>query len=241
MFRYIKRKLSSTPPPSEASSTVCAHSFPPTKKHCQKERGQNKHRPRTKVSVCNQLCPSLYLYKGDESFCRFGDKCRYMHSITDYLASKLPNISDECYMFENYGYCPYGLACRFNSKHISSDYHNLTNELLYNAGRAKSERNLLGKELQERLRKRKEEFPRSDRYLDMLKVESGKSEIEDKGKIEMEEEKNETAGNYIEEKSKKDLQFSGSVTDQDIVRSTTREKKVVCNFWLLLNLKYLVI
>ena len=96
-----------------------AGSVPPPKKR----RGQNKHRPRSKVPFSEQLCPMLSV--GRE--CKFGtEKCRYTHNVAEYMRLKPPDLGNRCVLFDKYGKCPYGLACRFGSCHITPDHQNVT-------------------------------------------------------------------------------------------------------------------
>ena len=235
-FRYLKRRVSPSPPPQLSSGS--SPQPPPAKKQKkQKQRGQNKHRPRTKVPFSEQLCPSVYLFtSGHEQACRFGNSCKYIHDLDSYLAVKPPDIGDQCYMFNRFGRCPYGLACRFSSTHISSSHENITNELLYDASRPRSVRNVLGKELQEKLRKRKLLFLRSEHYLSQLKIESGdgvrvKCEGGDCGEVMMEKvDGEEVAEDEIVEREVKEDECQrslGCVTDKDTVGLRAAEKKKV--------------
>lgn len=61
-----------------------------------------------------RLCPTTSI----NTICAYGDNCRYNHDVEGYLATKLPDISDYCPNFHTFGYCPYGLMCRFGDIHI---------------------------------------------------------------------------------------------------------------------------
>lgn len=169
---------------------VASEDPPPSKKAKRRQRGQNKHRPRTKVPFSEQLCPSLHsgatardasrvaagdsgrVAAGDTAACQFGDTCRYMHDIPTYLASKPPDLGKSCILYETFGRCLYGLACRFGGVHITPDHRNVTNMEVFDPQRADSTVNVISKTLQERLRKRTLKFPRSEAYLESL---SGRS------------------------------------------------------------------
>ena len=198
-----------------------------------------------------------------------------MHNLDEYLSIKPPDLGDHCYLFDQYGLCPYGLACRFGSAHISANHENMTNKLLYDTHRTSAVRNVLGKELQVKLRKRSVTFPCSEDYMRQLsagdgmgrtvdvsqgeemKEEEGKRKEEDcvekeeegkkrdkdlmeeeqEGKEEEEEERKEDGAmdkeeiKEVEEDEVLGCQCtqlsSGSVTDEDLVRLTAREKKKV--------------
>ncbi|XP_019860351.1 PREDICTED: tRNA-dihydrouridine(47) synthase [NAD(P)(+)]-like [Amphimedon queenslandica] len=153
--QYIQKR------PLEVTTPQTAPEAPPTKKR----RGQNKHRPPTRLDFSQQLCPSFH---AKDYTCRFGDKCRYSHDVKGYLESKPPDISDKCYMYTTYGMCPSGIACRFGSSHISAEGENIINKSLYDEKRIKSVSNVIEKSLQIALRKKKVSFPRSEEYLKSL-------------------------------------------------------------------------
>ncbi|GMM57103.1 tRNA dihydrouridine synthase [Maudiozyma humilis] len=84
-----------------------------------KRRGQNKNRDNRQAKEPNALCPKLL--QGDVGACLFGDKCRFNHDISAYLAGKQAEIQSEyfprCPVFEALGRCPMGFKCRFLSSH----------------------------------------------------------------------------------------------------------------------------
>ena len=138
---------------------------PPAKK---RRRGQNKHRPRCRIPYSEQLCSSLHLHGGAGVTCPFGENCRYMHDVEKYMASKPEDLGDRCFLFETYGRCSYGPACRFGGSHLSARFENIVNEAIFVPDRPASTVNVLSKRLQEQLRKRTLAFPRSDAYLRQL-------------------------------------------------------------------------
>lgn len=141
---------------------------PPAKR--KRRRGQNKHRPRSKIPFSEMLCPSLHVSssRGGAATCPFGDKCHYMHDVAQYMLTKPPDIADTCYNFETFGKCPFGPACRFASSHLNSNYENLVNKEIFESSDRVHTLNVLSKSLQENLRKRTVEYPESDAYLDRL-------------------------------------------------------------------------
>lgn len=148
--------------------------LPPTKK---KRRGQNKHRPRSRVMYSEQLCSSLRLHGGPKEKCPFGENCRYMHDIEKYMASKPEDVGDKCFLFETYGKCLYGLACRFGGSHLNARFENVVNEAVFDPNRPETTANILSKGLQEQLRKRTLKFPRSDAYLVQLTQQKGREGV----------------------------------------------------------------
>ena len=153
-------------------SKQCDGSEPPPAK--KRRRGQNKHRPRpAKISFSEMLCPSLHdLQTPDTSSvkCQFGEKCRYMHDVAKYVSDKPPDIGDRCYVFDRFGKCPYGISCRCGSCHVTSEFVNVVKEGLYDPDRCEETCNLISKQLQEKLRKRKLLFERSEQYLARLQA-----------------------------------------------------------------------
>ena len=141
-------------------------SEPPAKRR----RGQNKHRPRPAVvDFSTMLCPSLHDVRdneGDCAPCLYGDKCRYMHDTSAFMRSKLPDIGEKCHVFDTFGLCPYGTACRFASSHLTGNFLNVVREV--GGERSSLEEtvcNKLSKELQFSLRKRRVKFDRAESYL----------------------------------------------------------------------------
>ena len=139
---------------------------PPPAKRRKKLRGQNKHRPRAaKVNRSDLLCPSLYEGQSSSRTCQFGEKCRYSHNPTEFLAKKPPDIGESCYLFTTLGRCPYGLACRYGNSHMTSDGENVINNDLFDPNRVETTRNIISRTLQEKLRKKKVDLPKSEAFL----------------------------------------------------------------------------
>lgn len=135
---------------------------PPRKKL----RGQNKHRPQEMRKFINErLCPSIIR----EESCPFGDECRFIHDVSTFLSNAMPNIGSKCHMFSEFGRCPSGITCRFSSAHLTSDFKNVVNEELWSQYKQyKTTRNLLSREIQLLLRKRKYNFDMADSVLKAL-------------------------------------------------------------------------
>ena len=73
-------------------------------------------------------------------------------------------------MYSTYGLCPSSIACRFGSAHISDEGENVIDESLHDEKRASPVCNVLPKQLQIDLRKKKVCFPRSAEYLKSLEL-----------------------------------------------------------------------
>ncbi|KAK7580445.1 hypothetical protein V9T40_001074 [Parthenolecanium corni] len=128
-----------------------------------KLKGQNKNRGPTFVREKDKiLCPKL----ANVAICEEipscdDDKCQFLHDIKSYLCSKLPDISDDCYMFKTHGYCPRGVTCRFGKSHISEEGKTIQNSTSYH----ESSRNFLSKDVQHSLRKRSYDFEKTAKIL----------------------------------------------------------------------------
>ena len=193
------------PTGEEETEPTAANSGPPPTKKRKKERGQNKHRPRaTRVNHSDQLCPSLY--QGDQSnrSCQFGDKCRYCHDCTEFLVKKSPDISDTCYLFTTRGKCPYGLACRYGNSHMTTDHQNMTDDDLFDPNRMETTINVISRTLQEKLRKKKVELPKSENFLRDKEGKKGGRQSGQRKKSELGEEE-ETGGNVGGEREKEEV------------------------------------
>lgn len=87
------------------------------------KRGQNKNRDNRQVKEDHQLCPKIIQsdFGSNSEGCQFGDKCRYLHDVKEYLSHKSPEVEcaefQICPVFENLGYCHMGFKCKFLSTH----------------------------------------------------------------------------------------------------------------------------
>ncbi|XP_056154450.1 tRNA-dihydrouridine(47) synthase [NAD(P)(+)]-like [Lampris incognitus] len=128
-------------------------------------RGQNKSRPHKKPTSyeVKRLCFSVI---GENRTCINGDKCRYLHDAAEYMASKPADVGKNCYLYDTFGKCRFGLTCRFAKAHTSPDLKNIVNEDLIKAYEGRTlVKNNLGKDLQNCLRKHKVSFKKSAEYL----------------------------------------------------------------------------
>lgn len=181
---------------------------PPAKK--KKKRGMNKNRPRAaqqldfKVQLCNSIA------RGEE--CAYGDKCRYLHDVAEYMEKcKASDIGENCVNFEKFGYCMYGVTCRYGKKHISMELKNIVNAQLYEATVSLRTKSVLSKELTNVLRKRKYEFPQAETYLKHL------------AKVKAEGKPNSELGNLARIPAK----LEGPASDEDVIKLRPEEKKKV--------------
>lgn len=117
------------------------------------------------VHASQQLCHSVR--QGVE--CSFGQTCRFSHDVAAYMSAKPPDIRTTCVFYQQWGRCPFGLTCRFGAEHTSPQYTNIVDaDKMAAVGVACNVRNVITKELQEDLRRRRVVFPRSKAYLKTL-------------------------------------------------------------------------
>lgn len=116
--------------------------------------------------------------------CPFGDKCHFLHNISDYLSSKPADIGDNCYLFDTFGKCTYGLSCRFAKAHTTPDFKTVENAELVKAREGVTTvKNTLSKDLQNRLRKRSVAFEKSAEYLKLLSSNRQKKAEQKNGEV----------------------------------------------------------
>lgn len=157
---------------SEKSSAELRQSKDNCKESNKKARGQNKNRPHMKPNQYEhdrKLCTSVV--REHPGKCYYGEKCRFLHDVSEYLALKPADIGENCYLYDTYGRCQYGISCRYAQSHIGPDNKNLIKEDLIKMWETKViVKNTIGKELQHILRKKKFSFPKSEQYLKVINV-----------------------------------------------------------------------
>ncbi|XP_010003885.1 PREDICTED: tRNA-dihydrouridine(47) synthase [NAD(P)(+)]-like [Chaetura pelagica] len=183
-------------------------------------RGQNKSRPCMKPKQYEQhrLCPSVT--QGRAEKCFFGQRCRFLHQVGEYMATKPADLGHTCVLFETFGKCPYGVTCRFAQAHLGDGYQNIINEDLAKQWEGKSPvRNNLSKELQQQLRKRRFSFKKAEEYLRGLAKLRGDAERGEDPKALQ------SPGPTSGEEVSSSIQTVGPVTDEDLIKLRSCEKK----------------
>ncbi|XP_066925984.1 tRNA-dihydrouridine(47) synthase [NAD(P)(+)]-like [Clytia hemisphaerica] len=230
---------------SESASTEP----PPPKK--QKTKGQNKARPRTVPKVASEfrICPNVH--RG--TVCQYGDKCKFMHDVREYMEKKPKDIGEECINFQLTGKCKYGVECRYAKSHLTENYENIVVEEKYKEyleNYSEKDQNVLTRDLMNILRKKKFKYEKTSQYLKkMALVDSRPSRGEDG----QQNTKNEMPGvpenvlnnnenttvsksqNHIPEKVTSQPEEAtpspattvGCVTDEDVIKLRQCEKKKV--------------
>uniref|UniRef100_UPI00359014CC tRNA-dihydrouridine(47) synthase [NAD(P)(+)]-like n=1 Tax=Myxine glutinosa TaxID=7769 RepID=UPI00359014CC len=202
-------------------------------------RGQNKHRPHMKPSHYDDISLCSAFWQGSEGECRFGSGCRFEHDIETYLKRKLPDLGSQCPNIMAYGCCSFGLTCRFFGGHKECITPISQNAPLH---KGIAVRNLLNRELQQRLRKHSELFTRADAYLAAMgKTRRGlskssviSSSVPNCGDSFVHNEplsfSFETTANNVGSANFQpngDVHTMGALTDEDVIRLRQPEKKSV--------------
>lgn len=214
-------------------------SEPPIKKL----KGQNKKRPRdTRIPRSEKLCLQ-YL---SEQKCKYGDMCTFSHDIGNIMSNKPPDIGPNCYVYETFGKCRYGLNCRFGGSHIINNSENKVNTELWDKNKDISfHENNLSKDVQISLRTRKYNFKRTNESLCQLRK-IGSEERVEADQTTNEEAKNQATDNVVkddvvaialddekhgannsEDSREGTLRSCGPITDEDVVRLRKSEVKQV--------------
>uniref|UniRef100_A0A673KS29 tRNA-dihydrouridine(47) synthase [NAD(P)(+)] n=1 Tax=Sinocyclocheilus rhinocerous TaxID=307959 RepID=A0A673KS29_9TELE len=182
-----------------------------------KKRGQNKSRPHVKPQSYEdrRLCPSIVQER--DTKCFYGEKCRFLHDASEYMSTKAADLSDQCYLFNSFGWCQYGVTCRFAKAHTSPELKNLRNQDLCRRS-TDTVRNLLDKELQRRLRKKQERFPGAEAYLKT--VSRGEKPASNR-------EENLSGAGHTQDGADAPVKTVGPITDADIIKLRPCEKKQV--------------
>eukprot|EP00440_Ansanella_granifera_P071013 gb/GFBE01077070.1/.p1 GENE.gb/GFBE01077070.1/~~gb/GFBE01077070.1/.p1 ORF type:complete len:649 (+),score=167.63 gb/GFBE01077070.1/:1-1947(+) len=165
------------PAEAAAAPAAAAESSEPPAKRQRKDRGMNKNKERRqnvdamKKVASQQLCPRLaYLNECDGT--QGEPRCTGNHDFEAHKATKLPEISPDCPVFQALGVCPAGLNCRFSSGH-TTDGKNVDKEgvvlskgckwsqKIPHIGVVPGELNIFSDEVRLALRKKSYDFSRS--------------------------------------------------------------------------------
>lgn len=99
------------------------------------------------------------------------------------MAAKPSDIGENCYLYDTFGKCAYGLCCRFAKAHTAPDFKTVEKTDLVKAYEGRSlVKNSLSKDLQNRLRKRSVAFSKAEEYLKTLSKNKDKTEQQGNGK-----------------------------------------------------------
>ncbi|XP_059059462.1 tRNA-dihydrouridine(47) synthase [NAD(P)(+)]-like [Achroia grisella] len=183
-----------------------------------KKRGQNKARPKTfHDNKEDKPCPSIVDVKCSDEVkpCQYTN-CKFIHNPSDYLTTKPKDISQKCHIFDIRGKCPRGIACRFGSEHITPEGYNLVNEEKFMKWKEDTQ-NTLQHTLQIQLQKRTYDLSFAEKLVKLMDTRNKSLE---KTSSDLE---NTTTENTVDKEKK----FSGTITDEDIIKLLPREKKTI--------------
>lgn len=213
-------------------------------KNKQKNRGQNKARPRTyQDDKQSKPCPKIINVKSADEFepCTFNN-CKFIHNPLDYLKLKPKDIGEQCHVFNLRGRCPRGLACRFGASHITAEGYNTVDEDKVKAWNEDT-KNTLQSSVQIPLQKKKYDFSFAEKLVKAMDTRDRKGKknsteentIDTTTKTQIEEVTNGEAVSSVENKDTKSTENtdtkkspnSGTITDEDLIKLLPREKKVI--------------
>lgn len=134
------------------------------------------------------------------------------------METKLPDISDQCYMFITYGKCPFGLSCRFGSGHITTELKNIVKEEFDEEKLNASVKNVLKKENQFLLWKRKYDFSKANKIIDEMGCRNPREKQSNKGvnKDKYKEIMSDKIDEVLDPAITSDSQKEGSIGKNDI-------------------------
>lgn len=181
-----------------------------------KRKGQNKARPKTfQDDKQNKPCPSIVnlISKDELKPCQFNN-CKYIHNPLDYIKSKLPDLGNDCHLYNTRGRCPRGISCRYGSSHITDEGFNIVDE--EKASKWKEDtKNTLQHSIQILLQKRKYDFSLSENLVKSLDIRK-KKQINNPSNDSINSEELNEYNHKI-----------GPVLDEDIVKLLPRERKKI--------------
>ncbi|KAI5749045.1 hypothetical protein M8J76_004230 [Diaphorina citri] len=203
------------------------------KKNKQVLKGQNKARGPTFVTKPEDCyCPFLKDSTLEQT-CKYGEKCKFVHDKNVFMKSKPEDISEQCYVFSQHGYCPMGIACRFGSSHLDENGGNIVKEDVLKEWKntvGNKTVNVLANEVRQDLRKHTYNFEKSEKICKENKASKSENKDtddccknQDSKVIEGREEINTPNTDdviKVQEETK-----SGPVLDTDIIKIKNSEKK----------------
>ena len=109
----------------------------------------------------NKLCTAIV----EGRACQYGDSCKFSHDLEVFMRERPADLGEVCPIYTLKGMCKFGANCRFGACHI--DPHSGVNVQPQDAaanlaGAPPEEKNIVGWELTQQLRKNKFDFSRAD-------------------------------------------------------------------------------
>lgn len=176
-----------------------------------KRRGQNKARPKVfRDDKSSKPCPSIVNLTTDgakSAQCQYKN-CVFVHDPVEYVKQKPADVGPECHVYKLKGKCPRGISCRFGSSHITPEGLNVIDHEKEKKW-TEDTVNTIQSSLQMQLQKRTYDFSLSENLV--------KHYLYKKHELA----KDCHTNNLDDSKN------SGSLTDEDVIKLTQREKKKI--------------
>ncbi|KAJ1974073.1 tRNA-dihydrouridine(47) synthase [NAD(P)(+)]-like protein, partial [Dimargaris verticillata] len=134
--------------------------------------GQNKRRREQMNRHRGENGPSICKYIVMGQTCNSGDKCSFGHDLAEYLAQKPADLGDQCIHYEQFGRCPYRVACRFHKTHTEVDGSQKTDETKMAANpNGTNSVNKFTYDCMVAIRKRTYQTPKAEHFTKVLRAE----------------------------------------------------------------------
>lgn len=128
-----------------------------------RHRGQNHARKMIQPRESIRLCQSLIDPEDKAQKCTYGsNNCKYSHDVEGYLAQKPADIEGKCSVWEELGYCPSGLKCRWLGSHYDAEKKQLKYKPGYERLVDQGEYNWISGQEKHTLQKRQVPLKKSD-------------------------------------------------------------------------------
>ncbi|VEU20188.1 DEKNAAC100951 [Brettanomyces naardenensis] len=175
-----------------------------------KNRGQNHKRELIQGHEIIRLCGSVADPMDQSHACSYGAaNCKFSHDVEGYLAQKPEDIPGKCPVWEEFGYCPAGLKCRWLGSHYDREKKCLIYREDYERKPENGELNWASGSDKNLLQKRKIPLDKSDQIAEWLD-----SNYKGRTPEEIREMAKAHSAGYVEPpfkvSEKKDLHFSGA-------------------------------
>ena len=141
---------------------------PGEKKKKKRKGGQNKNRRQPfRQLLSNRLCPSVIR---NEECGITSQVCKKIHDKKQFLEIKGCDLGEECVIFNKFGKCSYGIACRYGSKHLDSELNSVVDEAKWEKMKIYEVKKTLSKDLHSYLRGKKVWFGASYTHLENVGI-----------------------------------------------------------------------
>ena len=122
-----------------------------------KRGGQNKKRKVYKQAMSEMLCQ--FVIRNVD--CNLAERCKKSHDKALFMEKKGADIGEECSNFQQYGWCMFGIACRYGASHLDGDLCNIVDDVKYEKMKVYEVKKTLLMEVQKSLRSRRVWFGRT--------------------------------------------------------------------------------